>query len=62
MLLKCHYYTLFCSEKVIMLLSGGTSSDTLSAISSTIADGRRLAGKVKILTFGVNTHGTVIFV
>jgi len=38
-----------------MLLSAGMSSDTLSEVNLTIIEGRRLAGNVRILAFGVSS-------
>jgi len=46
-----------CSEKVIMLLSAGESSDDKSTITQSISDGRTQVGKVAILSFGLNVHG-----
>jgi len=51
--------SLGCSEKVIILLSDGLSTESLATIKQTIVTGSQLAGKVSILAFGLNTRGTV---
>jgi len=43
------------AEKGIMLLSAGLSSNTLAEINQTIIEGKRLAGNVRILAFGVSS-------
>ena len=44
-----------------MLLSDGQSTDLLPVINDTIIAGKRRAGKVHILAFGLNTRGTYNF-
>ena len=53
--------TLRFSEKVIILLSAGSSSDSLSIISQTIAEGRQLVAQVEVVAFGLNVHGMCAF-
>jgi len=43
------------AERGIMLLTAGVPSDSLAQINATIATGKRLAGQVTILAFGIGS-------